>query len=130
MEGHPDYWDEETVERVDNAFASLDIEYLTIRGNHSNPHVFDGSLNLPSFLLIPDYTRMEIDGQEWLSVGGAVSVNRSDRIEGQPGGPKRKWFAGKNWRGKPTCSSPMPGRPGSGHPDATAGSTTTFQPKP
>ena len=85
-EGYPDSWDDDTPERLDNAFASLDIEYLSIRGNHSNPHVFDGSVDLPNFKLLPDYTRLEIDGESWLFVGGAVSVNRIDRI------PNETWW--------------------------------------
>ncbi|MFN4804518.1 MAG: metallophosphoesterase [Akkermansiaceae bacterium] len=82
-EGYPDHWDSETPERLDNAFASLEIEYLSIRGNHSNPHVFDGSIMLPNFKLLPDYTRLEIEGETWLFVGGAISVNRLDRVPGQ-----------------------------------------------
>lgn len=85
-EGYPDSWDAETPEQLDNAFASLDIEYLSIRGNHSNPHVFDGSVNLPNFKLLPDYTRLEINGESWLFVGGAISINRLDRI------PNETWW--------------------------------------
>jgi hypothetical protein len=87
-EGYPDVWDGETAERLDNGFASLDIEYLSIRGNHSNPHVFDGSIMLPNFKLLPDYTRMEIDGESWLFVGGAVSINRLDREPGKTWWPE------------------------------------------
>lgn len=86
MEGYPQYWDEGTIEELDNAFASLDIEYLSIRGNHSNPHVFDGGVNLPNFKLISDYTRMEIDGENWLFVGGAISIDRLNRI------PNETWW--------------------------------------
>ncbi len=82
-EGYPDSWDEGTAERMDNGFAALDIEYLSIRGNHSNPHVFDGSIMLPNFKLLTDYSRMEIEGQSWLFVGGAVSINRADREPGK-----------------------------------------------
>lgn len=78
-EGYPDSWDSETAGQLDNAFASLEIEYFSIRGNHSNPHVFDGSINLPNFKLLPDYTRMEIAGEIWLFVGGAISIDRLDR---------------------------------------------------
>jgi UDP-2,3-diacylglucosamine pyrophosphatase LpxH len=85
-EGYPDSWDSETPEQLDNAFASLEIEYLSIRGNHSNPHVFDGSVMLPNFKLLPDYTRLEIDGESWLFVGGAISINRLDRI------PNETWW--------------------------------------
>ncbi len=85
-EGYPDSWDAETPEHLDNAFASLDIEYFSIRGNHCNPHVFDGSVNLPNFKLLPDYTRLEIDGESWLFVGGAISVDRLNRI------PNETWW--------------------------------------
>lgn len=78
-EGYPEYWDSETPEHLYKAFASIEIEYLSIRGNHSNPNVFDGSINLPNFKLLPDYTRLEINGESWLFVGGAVSINRLDR---------------------------------------------------
>jgi hypothetical protein len=75
-EGYPDSWDSETPERLDNAFASLDIEYLSIRGNHSNPHVFDGSVDLPNFRLISDYTRLEIDGETgFLSEARSASIS-------------------------------------------------------
>jgi hypothetical protein len=82
-EGYPDSWDSETAEQLDNAFASLEIEYFSIRGNHSNPNIFDGSVILPYFKLLPDYTRLEIDNETWLLVGGAISVNRLDRIPNQ-----------------------------------------------
>lgn len=88
-EGYPAAWDGDTAERLDNAFASLDIEYISICGNHSNPHVFDGSVDLPNFKLIPDYSRLEIEGETWLFVGGAVSVNRLDR---EPG---KTWWIGE-----------------------------------
>lgn len=82
-EGYPGSWDSETPEYLDNAFASLEIEYLSIRGNHSNPHVFDGSINMSNFKLLPDYARMEIDEETWLFVGGAISIDRINRIPGE-----------------------------------------------
>jgi hypothetical protein len=82
-EGYPDRWDENTAKRLDQGFASLGIEYLSIRGNHANPHVFDGSIMLPNFKLLPDYSRLKIDGESWLFVGGAVSINRIEREVGK-----------------------------------------------
>ncbi len=89
-EGYPAAWDHDTAERLDNAFASLVIEYISIRGNHSNPHVFDGSVDLPNFKLIPDYSRLEIEGESWLFVGGAISVNRLDRELGKTWWPEEQ----------------------------------------
>lgn len=69
--------------QLDKRFADLGIEYLSIRGNHSNLHVFDGSIMLPNFKLLPDYSRLEINGETWLFVGGAVSINRIEREAGK-----------------------------------------------
>ncbi len=46
-EGYPGGWDEETPERLSADLGRFGIEYLSIRGNHSNPYVFDGRVNLP-----------------------------------------------------------------------------------
>lgn len=82
-EGYFGNWDQDTPKRLNDAFASLEIEYLTIRGNHSNPHVFDGTIDLPNFKLLADYTRIEIDGDTWEFIGGAISIDRIDRIPGK-----------------------------------------------
>ncbi len=37
--------------------------------------MFDGFIMLPNKLL-PGYSRLEINGESWLFVGGAVSINR------------------------------------------------------
>lgn len=89
MGGYTEYWDDETIERLDNALASLDIEDLTILG-HSNPHVFHGSVNLPNFHLRPDYTRMEIEGQTWLPWGELYRSIAPTGLKARPGGLKRK----------------------------------------
>lgn len=87
-EGYPGSWDEETAARLDKGFAALGIEYLSIRGNHSNPHVFDGSIMLPNFKLLPDYSRLEINVESWLFVGGVVSINRIEREAGNTWWPE------------------------------------------
>lgn len=81
-EGYP-WWNEKSAEQLNNAFGDFNVEYMSIRGNHSNPSVFDGSVMMSHFKLLPDYTRMEIEGQSWLFVGGAVSINRLDRERGR-----------------------------------------------
>lgn len=86
-EGYP-HWDATLVGHLNGYFASMDIEYLSIRGNHSNPHVFDGSVNLSHFKLLPDYTRLELNEQSWLFVGGAHSIDRIDRERGKTWWPE------------------------------------------
>jgi hypothetical protein len=99
-EGYPASWDDETPQQLDNAFASLGIQYLSIRGNHANPHVFDGSIDLPNFKLIVDYTRLEIGGETWLLVGGAVSVDRLNRIHGETWWPNEEMILREDLAGK------------------------------
>lgn len=82
-EGYPATWSEKTADRLNTDLAKLEIEYFSIRGNHSNPHVFDGAIDFPNFKLLLDYTRMEIDGENWMFVGGAVSIDRLNRKPGE-----------------------------------------------
>jgi UDP-2,3-diacylglucosamine pyrophosphatase LpxH len=63
-------------------FKSKEIEYLSIRGNHSDPAYFDGSVNLSHFKLLPDYHTQIINGEKFLFVGGAISIDRKIRKEG------------------------------------------------
>lgn len=56
---------------------------MSIRGINSNPHVLDGSVMLPNFKLRAHHTRLEINGESWLLVGGAVSINRIEREAGR-----------------------------------------------
>lgn len=86
FEGLPDCT-VETLKSLNKEFADRGIEYLGIRGNHCDPGFFDGQHQLSNLKLIPDYTRLEMNGESWLFVGGAVSVNRIDKKDA------REWFA-------------------------------------
>lgn len=82
-EGYCEKWNDDTPAHLDQAFGKIGIEYMSIRGNHCNPHIFDGSVDFPKFKLIKDYTKLEIEGEVWLMVGGAVSIDRVNRIPGE-----------------------------------------------
>lgn len=86
-EGFPS-WSAETAEGLNRCFESMDVEYLCIRGNHSNPGCFDGSTMLSHFKLLPDYTRMQFGGESWLFVGGAISIDRFARVPGKTWWPE------------------------------------------
>lgn len=75
-------WSDAGVHYANSRFQACGVEYLSIRGNHSNPALFDGSVNHSHFKLLPDYTRLLINGQSWLFIGGAISINRMDLIPG------------------------------------------------
>lgn len=89
-EGYPSHWDNKTPERLDADFAQIGIEYISIRGNHANPHAFDGGIMLPNFKLVPDYTRLEIGGETWLLLGGAISIDRLSRVPGETWWPEEE----------------------------------------
>lgn len=99
-EGYPASWNEKTARQLNADLAKLGIEYFSIRGNHANPHVFDGSIDLPNFRLLPDYTRLEIDGENWLFVGGAISIDRLNRISNETWWPEEPMTLRENLAGK------------------------------
>jgi hypothetical protein len=72
----------ETFNVLNEKFGSIGIEYMSIRGNHSDPSYFDGSINLSHFKLLPDYHTETINDEKFLFVGGAVSIDRSHRKQG------------------------------------------------
>lgn len=62
-------------------FENRNILFLGIRGNHDFPARFDGSVNLSNFKLLQDYTYATIQGKRWGFIGGAISVDRCDRVK-------------------------------------------------
>lgn len=70
---------------LNNRFKKYNIEYKSIRGNHSDPSYFQGlnRVSLSNFELIEDYTLMEYDDKKIQFIGGAVSIDRTSRTEGR-----------------------------------------------
>ena len=53
-----------------------------VRGNHDNPEYFnETNIKFDRFMTIPDYSIVESCGHTILCIGGAVSIDRQDRIE-------------------------------------------------
>lgn len=76
-----------------NTFLSeRNLCIMTIRGNHDDPSYFDGSHDYSNLLFLPDYTLLSIEGQSFLFIGGAHSVDRKapHRVQG------KSW-----WKGEP-----------------------------
>lgn len=71
-------------ELLNNRFKKYNIEYLSIRGNHSDPVYFQGlnRVSLSNFELLEDYTVAEYDDKTIQFIGGAVSIDRTARKEG------------------------------------------------
>lgn len=54
---------------------------LLVRGNHDDPRYFEEELiNFPRMKTIPDYSIVEVSFRTILCVGGAISLDRYDRL--------------------------------------------------
>lgn len=70
-------------ELLNDGFKKRNIDYLAVRGNHDDPSYFLGQYNYTHFKLLPDYHTETINGEKFLFVGGAVSIDRRLRVLGQ-----------------------------------------------
>ena len=73
--------DEQTLKGLNDFLKDVNVNLLAIRGNHDNPLFFNGNYDYTHLKLIPDYTTLKIDGHNFLFIGGAISVDRTDRIK-------------------------------------------------
>ena len=77
-------FEEEASHRAYNDFfKERNITFYCIRGNHDNPRYFTdwNKIELSNFKLLHDYSRLIVNDQNWLLVGGAISVDRTFSIE-------------------------------------------------
>ena len=51
-----------------------------VRGNHDNPEFYNGQYMNTNLKLVLDYSLIEIEGKKILFIGGAISVDRRQRI--------------------------------------------------
>lgn len=71
---------------LNNRFQKRNIMFKGIRGNHDDPSYFLGQYNFSHFELLPDYSYRIFNGEKFLFVGGAVSVDRRLRV------PNMSWW--------------------------------------
>ncbi len=71
-------------ESLNDKFKEKNINYLSIRGNHSDPSYFKGDnrVVLSNFELIEDYTVAQYGDKKIQFIGGATSIDRLARREG------------------------------------------------
>lgn len=67
--------------QLNEELAYRGIQFYSIRGNHTDPTFYSGDTRvaLSNFEFLEDYTYKEINGQTFLFVGGAYSIDRLDR---------------------------------------------------
>lgn len=59
---------------------SKNIIMYVIRGNHDNPDFFKGNHIYDNLKLLKDYTIENINGENFLFIGGAISIDRQIRL--------------------------------------------------
>lgn len=86
------YSDEKTLEILNDLFTERGIHFIAIRGNHDDPAYFKGQMRYSNLELVQDYSWRTINGEKFLFVGGAISVDRSNPIPGQRVLGKSYWL--------------------------------------
>lgn len=64
---------------LNDKLESNNITMLAIRGNHDDKKYFLGNNIYSNLKLLKDYTTMDINGEKFLFVGGAISIDRKYR---------------------------------------------------
>lgn len=72
---------EKKIEALNEFLRNRNIKMYAIRGNHDDPFYFDGTVKMSNLELVPDYSVLELDGDRILCIGGAISVDRVERME-------------------------------------------------
>jgi UDP-2,3-diacylglucosamine pyrophosphatase LpxH len=62
--------------------ASNNLLYV-IRGNHDDPAYFKKGQRIGNIQFVPDYSTLELEGYTVFLAGGAISIDRTSRIEGK-----------------------------------------------
>lgn len=91
--GFPTFSEERWYENLESLNAKLEeheCDLWAIRGNHEDPTFWSNAdkrkkfeLQHPNIKLIPDYTSHWINGKKFTFVGGAISIDRHVRKEGE-----------------------------------------------
>jgi len=78
--------------------AEANVYIGFVRGNHDNPEYFrDSFINKERWMTYPDYSIIHVAGKRLMIAGGAVSVDRSDRIKRE--NENRRWKS--SYSGRP-----------------------------
>jgi len=92
-------YDEENIRSINNLLSERGCQCYVIRGNHDSPEFFKGDHKFSNIQLLEDYATMEINGETFLFVGGAVSIDRTLRINrDRKSHTKKTYFFGEEFQ--------------------------------
>lgn len=92
--------DMEELKRVNNTLSINNVTLYAIRGNHDYKPYFDNDpFNLSNIKLVKDYSVLSLSNHKILLMGGAISVDRVERIEGYRTGKYkyRNWWSDESF---------------------------------
>jgi DNA repair exonuclease SbcCD nuclease subunit len=75
--------DDDNMLFINDILISTNSKLYAIRGNHDDPLYFDGSHDLSNLVFVKDYSVMNIEGNNILFIGGAISIDRKYREKRQ-----------------------------------------------
>lgn len=76
-------FDAHWLQKISNTCKKRDIRFFAIRGNHSDPSVWERGYKFDNLFLVPDYSfGIFPNGLKSLFVGGGISIDRTNRVEG------------------------------------------------
>jgi len=106
--------DENTLMNLNDFLSEFNITLYVIRGNHDNPIFFTGNHQYSNLKLLPDYTTLNIEGYNFLFIGGAISIDRTQRIKENNsniryGSRKRCYWEGESLEYKPEITKKIRG---------------------
>lgn len=72
-----------TLDKCNDIAVKHNYYLILVRGNHDNPDLFinNSSLNKSNIKLVEDYTIIKTFDKNVLCIGGAISIDRSHRVE-------------------------------------------------
>ena len=84
---------EQVFRRIEKRLVKNNCWIAMLRGNHDDPsYFFEKKINHQRFCTIPDYAIVEACGHHILCVGGAISIDRSFRIEKMRRHPDKHYY--------------------------------------
>lgn len=88
---------EQVYQKLSRILQKINCRLLLIRGNHDAPEYYQNKLiDFPLMKTLPDYSIIRFNNQNILCIGGAISVDRSERLNAM-------WLAGLKGRTVPKC---------------------------
>jgi UDP-2,3-diacylglucosamine pyrophosphatase LpxH len=91
----PNYYKDQTFPKLNEVLVKKNCQLYVIRGNHDDPEYFKQTNNpfdFSNITLLQDYTELDLIGKSILLVGGAISIDRTWRVE------NKSWWSDETFK--------------------------------